>query len=174
MKYPYVLALALLLAGCNEATQEPVRESASVATVAADSSRHQKGVALEVYKSETCGCCEDWMEHMDRAGYGLTAHHPVDLNSKKQSLGIAPRYQSCHTAVTDDGYVFEGHVPAKVVERFLAEKPADAIGLAVPGMPLGSPGMEVEDRFTPYDVVLLKKDGSSEVYARFQTAAEQY
>jgi len=89
------------------------------------------------------------------------------------STRFAPRYQSCHTAVSSHGYVFEGHVPARHIKAFLANPPADAIGLAVPGMPLGSPGMEVGSRFDPYEVLLLKKDGSSEVFARVDSPAQQ-
>lgn len=128
---------------------------------------------LGVYKNPSCGCCAGWLEHMDKHGFSTEVHHPQDLNAKKTSLGIKPIHQSCHTSVSAEGYVFEGHVPAKYVEQFLTEKPAGALGLAVPGMPLGSPGMEVGGKFTPYDIVLLKKDGSSEIYATVQSLADQ-
>ena len=82
---------------------------------------------------------------------------------------IRDRYRSCHTTVSSDGFVFEGHIPSKYVEQFLSEKHTDAIGLSVPGMPMGSPGMEVGDRFMPYDVLILFKDGSSKVYAEVNT-----
>jgi len=88
-----------------------------------------------------------------------------NLQKVKEQHSIKPKYQSCHTAVSQDGYVFEGHIPSKFIKQFLANPEADAIGLAVPGMPLGSPGMEVEGRFMPYDVLVLYKDGSSKVYA---------
>ena len=91
-------------------------------------------------------------------------HHPADLNKIKADKGIAPRYQSCHTAVSSDGYVFEGHIPGHIIQQFLADPPKDVIGLAVPGMPAGSPGMEVGDRRDEYDVLLLSKDGSHTVY----------
>ena len=84
----------------------------------------------------------------------------------KDRHGVKQEYRSCHLAVSAEGYVFEGHVPARYIEQFLEEKPQDAIGLAVPGMPAGSPGMEVEGRFDRYRVLLLKNDGSYEVYAR--------
>ena len=87
----------------------------------------------------------------------------------KQRFGIAPQYQSCHTGVSADGFVFEGHVPARLIKKFLAEKPAGAIGLAVPGMPIGSPGMEMDERITPYDVLQLNKDGSTSVYSHVST-----
>ncbi|WP_299975562.1 DUF411 domain-containing protein [uncultured Pseudoteredinibacter sp.] len=121
-------------------------------------------IVLDVYKSRTCGCCKKWIDHAEGMGIEADVHHPSDLNKIKIDQKIEPRYQSCHTAISTDGYVFEGHIPAEVIQKFLASPPKDAIGLAVPGMPVGSPGMEVGDRFDPYDVLLLKKDGSSEVY----------
>jgi len=128
---------------------------------------------LGVYKNPSCGCCAGWLEHMDKHGFSTEVHHPQDLNAKKTSLGIKPVHQSCHTTVSAEGYVFEGHVPAKYVEQFLTQKPAGALGLAVPGMPLGSPGMEAGGKFTPYDILLLKKDGSSEIYASVKSLADQ-
>lgn len=126
-----------------------------------------------VYKSPTCGCCAAWLDHLNVRGIATRVEHPADLNAIKDRYGIAPRHQSCHTAVSPDGYVFEGHIPANVMQRFLREKPAGAQGLAVPGMPLGSPGMEVDDRFSPYDIYLLKRDGSTEVYTRINSPADQ-
>ncbi|BFM18869.1 DUF411 domain-containing protein (plasmid) [Maricurvus nonylphenolicus] len=137
-------------------------DKASLTT--ASSSVSGEAISLDVYKSRTCGCCKKWVSHIEEFGFESEVHHPTNLNKIKSDKGIAPRYQSCHTAVTNDGYVFEGHIPGPVIQRFLAAPPEDAIGLAVPGMPVGSPGMEVGDRFDPYDVLLLKKDGSSEVY----------
>ena len=78
---------------------------------------------------------------------------------------IKPEYRSCHTSVSNNGFIFEGHIPAKYITKFLLEDHPNAIGLSVPGMPLGSPGMEFDDRFTPYNILILYKDGSSEVYA---------
>ena len=121
-------------------------------------------VSLDVYKSRTCGCCKKWISHIEDFGFESEVHHPADLNKIKADKGIAPRYQSCHTAVSSDGYVFEGHIPGHIIQQFLADPPKDAIGLAVPGMPVGSPGMEVGDRRDEYDVLLLSKDGSHRVY----------
>lgn len=119
-----------------------------------------------VYKSPTCGCCEKWVEHMEKAGFSLV---PKDMASgalmrHKLKLGLSGAQASCHTAEIG-GYVIEGHVPADDVKRLLGDKP-DAIGLAVPKMPIGSPGMESGDTKEPYDVLLIKKDGSSEVFAK--------
>ncbi len=128
---------------------------------------------LNVFKDENCGCCVGWIDHMQGAGFASKINHPRDLNGVKEDLGVLPKWQSCHTAVTKGGYVFEGHIPAKYIEQFLASPPEGALGLAVPGMPLGSPGMEMGGRFTPYDIVLMNKDGSSSVFAHVPSAAAQ-
>jgi hypothetical protein len=128
-------------------------------------------VELDVFKSPTCDCCGLWVSHIEANKFVATTHHPADLNRIKYKLGIAPQYQSCHTGVSKEGYVFEGHVPANIMQRFLAEKPEGALGLAVPGMPIGSPGMEMGDQRDDYDVLLLKKDGSAEVYERIRPGA---
>jgi hypothetical protein len=119
-----------------------------------------------VYKSPTCGCCEKWVNHMQQAGFSLA---PKDMGTsqlmrQKLKLGIAAPQASCHTAEIG-GYVIEGHVPADDVRRLLAERP-DAVGLAVPDMPSGSPGMEAGDVKEPFDVLLVKRDGSTEVFAK--------
>ncbi|PCI20942.1 MAG: metal-binding protein [Piscirickettsiaceae bacterium] len=125
-------------------------------------------VKLDVYKNPSCECCGRWINYIDKNGFKGTVHHPVNLATVKQKYSIAPQYQSCHTAVTKEGYIFEGHVPADVMQRFMREKPVGALGLAVPGMPIGSPGMEMGDRTDDYDVLLLNKDGSSQVYERIR------
>ncbi|MDE0733464.1 MAG: DUF411 domain-containing protein [Gammaproteobacteria bacterium] len=130
-------------------------------------------IALNVYKEETCGCCVGWIEHMKEHSFESTIFHPKNLNSVKAELGIKTEWQSCHTAVTEEGFLFEGHIPAKFIVAFLAEPPANALGLAVPGMPIGGPGMEMGDRFTPYDILLMKKDGSSEIFASIKSKADQ-
>ena len=121
-------------------------------------------VTLDVYKSQSCGCCNKWIKHIEGVGLEATAHHPANLNAIKANHHIAPRYRSCHTAVSKEGYVFEGHIPGLIVQRFLAKPPPNSIGLAVPGMPLGSPGMEMGDRKDDYDVLSLTKDGNAAVY----------
>ncbi len=122
--------------------------------------------SIDVWKSPTCGCCGNWVKHMDHSGYAVktkNVEYEILVKIKKQA-GIAPDLQSCHTAKVG-GYIIEGHVPAEDVKRLLAEKP-DAIGLAVPGMPVGSPGMEMGNEKEPYEVLLVKKDGSTEVFAK--------
>ncbi len=162
-KVATLIALSLVLSACDE--NSPT-ENNSQSTASA--------IHLDVYKSESCGCCGIWVEHMEGNNFATAIHHPQDLNAVKLEHSIDPQWQSCHTAVSKEGYVFEGHVPAKFVQQFLDQPPADAIGLAVPGMPLGSPGMEVGDRFTPYKIQLLKKDGSTEIYADIASLEDQF
>jgi hypothetical protein len=129
---------------------------------------------LDVYKDPSCGCCNNWIEQMTAINFDSTIHHPGDLNAVKLEHGFRAELQSCHTAVTAEGYAFEGHVPPKLVRQFLDNPPANAKGLTVPGMPMGSAGMEMGDRFQPYDVIQLNKDGSTRLYASIKSAAEQY
>ena len=126
---------------------------------------NQNKFSLLVHKTPTCGCCKKWVKHLEANSFSTMIKDHQNLQKVKEQHSIKPKYQSCHTAVSQDGYVFEGHIPSKFIKQFLANPEADAIGLAVPGMPLGSPGMEVEGRFMPYDVLVLYKDGSSKVYA---------
>jgi hypothetical protein len=121
---------------------------------------------ITVYKTPTCGCCRLWVDHARAglAGYEIKTLDMDDLTEVKTRLGVPESLQSCHTTITGP-YVFEGHVPADLIKRFLRERPK-ALGLAVPGMPLGSPGMEMGGRKQPYDVVLFEKTGKTRVYAR--------
>ena len=156
MLWLVIIVLSLGIIACSskaDPVNVPTSDDALVGTI-----------SLDVYKSPTCGCCENWVSHVEAAGFEAAMHHPTDLNKLKDDKGVLPRYQSCHTAVTQDGYVFEGHIPANVIKRFLANPPADSLGLAVPGMPVGSPGMEMGNRHDKYDVLLLSKDGSSTVF----------
>ena len=120
---------------------------------------------LLVHKTATCGCCKKWVDHMENNGFTMNTQDHKSLMTIKDELGIEPRFRSCHTAVSSDGYFFEGHIPSKYVSQFLKENNQNAIGLSVPGMPLGSPGMEVDGRFTPYDVLIHYRDGTSTIYA---------
>jgi len=163
-----VITFLLALIACSK-TETPVTETSSHDTdkmSVSDYLATPKTVDLLVYKSPTCGCCADWVKHMNEAGFTSEVKHPEHLLEVKRSWNIGPEFQSCHTAVSREGYVFEGHIPAHVIQRFLAEKPANAIGLAVAGMPIGSPGMEMGGKFEPYDVRLLRKNGSSVSFTR--------
>ena len=174
------LVFTLSLPACTEQNKAPVvLETSAVSSVEVMSQRGEDeqsspAVAMDIYKSPTCGCCSKWVDHAEDRGFSFTTHHPADLNKLKSDWNIAPQYQSCHTVVSDAGYVFEGHIPARFLQQFLAAPPADALGLSVPAMPMGSPGMEMGDRFTPYQVLLLKRDGSAEVYAQVSSPLEQY
>lgn len=125
--------------------------------------------AVEVYKSPTCGCCNDWIEHLRAHGFQVNGTDVPVPGVYRARLGLPERYGSCHTALIA-GYVIEGHVPAREIKRLLAERPA-ALGLAVPGMPVGSPGMDgpaYGGRVDPYDVLLVRRDGSSAVFASYR------
>ena len=120
---------------------------------------------IVVYKSESCGCCKLWVQHLLQAGFTVQAHDVDNLGPVKERVGVPVGKGSCHTAEVG-GYFLEGHVPAEDIKRLLKEKPA-AKGLTVPGMPLGSPGMEVATgQVDPYEVLLVRKDGSTAVFAK--------
>ncbi|MEX2335358.1 MAG: DUF411 domain-containing protein [Pseudohongiella sp.] len=160
-----LMVLCLSLAACGpQSNQSASADAAPGVTV------------LDVYKSPTCGCCGAWIEHAEERGFEAVVHDLDNdaLTREKLGRGITLRYQSCHTAVAADGSVFEGHIPAYLIHQYLADKPADSLGLAVPGMPIGSPGMEVGNRLDPYDVYLLKTDGSADVYAHISDQQSQY
>ncbi|MBV7262371.1 DUF411 domain-containing protein [Photobacterium sp. 2_MG-2023] len=124
------------------------------------------------YQSPSCGCCKDWVKHMNSNGFEIEMNMANNLHPIKQANGIQPEYASCHTAIIQ-GYVFEGHVPAQDVQRFLKEKPANLKGLAVAGMPMGSPGMEYNDQKMPYDVVAFDEEGNTIVWASHNQAQTQ-
>lgn len=142
---------AVTLSGCNAdasegraATPEPVQLASAAA----------EGLAIKVYKSPTCGCCAKWIEHLEAAGFDVDVEDSDAMAVVKAEAGVPVALQSCHTAMIED-YVFEGHVPVETIVRFMEERP-DADGLAVPGMPVGSQGMEMGDRVDPYDVLAFK------------------
>jgi hypothetical protein len=119
---------------------------------------------IEIWKSPTCGCCKEWVAHMTTNGFRPTTHDVADVAPFKRKYGVPASLESCHTAMVG-GYAIEGHVPADVIRQALKEKPAIA-GLAVPGMPVGSPGMEVPGgRKDKYDIVAFDKAGKTRVYA---------
>lgn len=162
------LAVVPMAAACgndSNAAQEARPDDAAPVSVA--TTMEAADVSLPkvvVYKTPTCGCCGNWVEHMRQAGFEVETHDMNDLSGIKADLGVQPKHQSCHTATVGD-YVVEGHVPADLIKKMLDEKPQIA-GLAVPGMPLGSPGMEMPNGAKDaYDVVAFKADGSSSVYA---------
>ena len=162
-----IAAMALALVACQPAAETPAPEQTDGATITPTSAEVQtppaNGPLVTVYKSPTCGCCSLWGEHLEAEGFRVEAIDRTDMGVVKDSLGVPSDLFSCHTA-TVEGYVVEGHVPAETIRQLLDEKP-DARGLAVPGMPIGSPGMEVGDRVDPYDVLLVDNTGEASVYA---------
>jgi hypothetical protein len=139
--------LAIVLSGCSQSTAETALPS------------------VTVHKSATCGCCKIWVERLRAAGFEVQTHDVDNLNSVKQRVGIPYGMGSCHTAEVD-GYFVEGHVPVEDIKRLLRERPK-AKGITVPGMPAGSPGMELPSGKTEkYDVLLVAPDGSTSVYAQ--------
>ena len=120
---------------------------------------------ITVWKTPNCGCCKDWVAHLRDNGFQVVTNDVPDTAPMRQKLGLPAKFGSCHTAQLG-AYVLEGHVPAREVRRLLREKPK-AVGLAVPGMPVGSPGMEMGDTRDAYDVLLVQTDGSSSVYQSY-------
>ena len=187
-----VSALPLTLAACSQSTtsvsdSQPVKveqsatqnaqvqneSSAPTNAPVNSSSSLLKNVSATVYKDANCGCCKEWVGYAEGHGLSATAQDVTDLSLFKERYGVPQQMRSCHTTVTTNGYVFEGHVPAKYMAQFLANPPTDSIGLAVPSMPVGSPGMEYQDKFMPYKVMQLNKDGSTQVYAAIESPAQQ-
>lgn len=150
----------------------PYRRRASVALLALAGAGLPQVIAavpraVEVWKAAGCGCCEEWLEHLNKHGF-TTRTHDTGNDAARARLGMPAKYGSCHTAQVD-GYVLEGHVPAREVLRLLKERPR-AVGLAVPGMPLGSPGMDgsvYEGKTQPFEVLLVRHDGTSSVYQSY-------
>src|SRR5829696_4530089 len=124
-----------------------------------------KPTAITVYKDPSCGCCTKWVEHLRANGFAPEVHDRSDMDALKDSLGVPAALRSCHTAVVGK-YVIEGHVPAADVKRLLAAKPTKTVGVAVPGMPAGSPGMEMGARVDRYDVIAFAPGGATRIFAR--------
>jgi hypothetical protein len=125
---------------------------------------HAAGAKMQVYKTPTCGCCGKWVEHMRNAGFDVSVQDVPSTVEYRRKYGVPDKLQSCHTAVVN-GYSVEGHVPAREIQR-LVKSGAKAKGLAVPGMPMGSPGME-GPRSDAYSVLLFQADGSTSVYQSY-------
>lgn len=145
-------------------TDQEATQAAAAGTPAGAAANAAVLPVIEVYRDPTCGCCSKWVDHLEADSFTVQTTDMKDLTALKTSHGIPPQVQSCHTALVD-GYVLEGHVPAADVRRLLDERPAIA-GLAVPGMPIGSPGMEVPSKAAQqYDVMAFSADGSTRVFA---------
>lgn len=122
--------------------------------------------SITIYKSSTCGCCTKWVDHLVANGFETTVHDEEAMDRVKDELGVPQALRSCHTAVADR-YLVEGHVPASDIQRLLKERP-EIMGLAVPGMPAGSPGMaEPASAVGGFTVVAFQRDGATETFARY-------
>lgn len=135
----------------------------SIAAAVAFLSTAANAAQLTVMKSPYCGCCAKWIEHVQQHGFTVKVVDTEDMASVKKRLGVPDRLASCHTTMAG-GYFIEGHVPAADIKRLLAQKPK-ATGIAVPGMPAGSPGMET-GRAKPYATIIVRPDGTTSIFAR--------
>ncbi|SBS31392.1 Protein of unknown function, DUF [Marinomonas aquimarina] len=159
-----IMAISLLTATAIPTITEAASETSIV----------RKDNVIEVHKSPTCGCCNGWLKHMEDSGFNTHINHPQNLTALKNEMGVPANARSCHTAISKQGYIFEGHIPAKLIKQFLDNPPANTKGLVVPAMPVGSPGMEYNNQFMPYSVLLLNDDGTVSPYAEISTQEEQY
>jgi hypothetical protein len=146
MRIVYMVVAALLACACVQAAEPELPE-------------------VIVYKDPQCGCCSNWVTHMRDNRFAVTAVDVDNIASYKQKYGVPSHLSSCHTAVSS-GYFIEGHVPAADVIKLLADRP-DILGLSVPGMPVGAPGMEMGNRMDNYEVVAVRKDGSVYTYSTY-------
>lgn len=166
--------LLLALGACNRAGNAeaapataagaaPASQAGQASAPAGQGVASADGTRMVVYKTPTCGCCRAWVDHVQAAGFAVEVRDMPDVAPVKHEHGLPGHLASCHTAIVD-GYVVEGHVPADVIRRMLRERPQVA-GIAVPGMPMGSPGMEVPGgRKDPYDIIAFSRDGKVSVY----------
>ncbi len=145
-------------------TRRQILVALSTALAAGVHTAGQTPPSVRVYRDPTCGCCGLWVEHLRKAGFVATVTEVEDMGAIKTKYGVPPRVGSCHTALVGN-YVLEGHVPADDVRRLLKERP-DIAGIGVPGMPIGSPGMEVAGmKPQAYDVLAFDKKGTTRVFS---------
>lgn len=159
-----VLSLFLLLVACGRGEEQAAlaRSSASAATDAALATAGKP--LIHVWKSASCGCCSAWVAYVKAAGYPVQVEDVDDIDAVKRKLGVPAGAAACHTALVD-GYVLEGHVPSGAIDRMLADRPKIG-GIAVPGMPMGAPGMASPGQEGGYDVVTFTRDGTAGLYER--------
>ena len=175
-----LILLGLTLVGCARveekaatgASNKPEVESKNAAKPAAENNQKPTGdesaKMVTVYKSPTCGCCSKWEEHLTKAGFKVTSKPTDDMEKIRKQYGVPEKMQSCHTALVG-GYVIEGHVPADDVKKLLETRPADVAGLAAPGMPPKSPGMQPEgEKPSGYEVLSFDREGNSKVFTSYK------
>ncbi|MBY6210627.1 DUF411 domain-containing protein [Microbulbifer agarilyticus] len=151
---PFAL-IALLLAGCSNTASTPEGQAP-----------RDDANSITVYKSPFCLCCNDWITHLENNAFSVASENGLDTASVKRRWGVPATMQGCHTGVWNNQYVFEGHVPARLIRQFLANPPKGSIGLAVPGMPKGSPGMYRGKDFEPYVVYAILPNGEYRFYEK--------
>ncbi|MGB3518850.1 MAG: DUF411 domain-containing protein [Elainellaceae cyanobacterium] len=158
-------AAGLVATACSSTPASTTQTSSAPTTQTSPTPAQQRLAepALIVFRSPTCSCCGQWIEHMEAAGFRVEDHVTDDMTAIKQQHGVPDHLSSCHTALVN-GYVIEGHVPASDVQRLLREQP-DVVGIAVPGMPIGSPGMEMGDEVEPYAVIAFTQTGETLTFA---------
>ena len=163
LRYASALVVAALVSACKQAVPSPV----GTALAAPAATAVETLPRITVHRDAYCGCCHLWVEHLREEGFEVDDRIESDMGAVKQRLGVAPEHVSCHTAEVG-GYVVEGHVPASDIRRLLKERPR-VHGLVLPGMPLGSPGMEVEGvDAEAYTVLAVGHDGTTSAYAQHQ------
>ncbi len=157
-----LISTVLIISGCKASSG------------ASDSESEAQGIELRVFKSPTCGCCGKWIDHMNESGFNALHKNTKSLSFIKDSYDVPKNYRSCHTAVSKEGFIFEGHIPAKFITQFLNDAPEGKLGLVVPGMPVGSPGMEYQEKFNPYTIMAFDKEGNLTPFAEVLTYQEQF
>lgn len=175
-----LVALGLALAGCsrqetgkssttqNKTQVEETKTSPQKPQTDSKESSGDSVKAITVYKSPTCGCCSKWEEHLTKAGFKVSSKTTDDMEQVRAQFGVPEKMQSCHTAVID-GYVIEGHVPADDVKKLLETRPEGVAGLAAPGMPANSPGMQPEgEKPSGYDVLSFDREGNAKVFTSYK------
>jgi hypothetical protein len=154
-----VVAIALPTVACSQAEPDTKAQDTSSTNAATP-------VAMTVYRDPSCPCCEDWVEIANRSGFQVQMIDDPDMPGRKKQLGVPETLASCHTAQVA-GLVFEGHVPIEHIKQLMASNERDLLGLAVPGMPRGSPGMEMPDGSKdPFDVIAFDRNGNTSVFAK--------
>ena len=125
---------------------------------------NEDNLTLTVHKTPFCGCCKKWIKHAREAGINVIEKDHQNLNAIKREYKINPKHQSCHTSISKDGYIFEGHIHADIIKKYLENPSENSKGLSVPGMPIGSPGMEMDGRLDDYVVLTMFEDNKDEIF----------
>ncbi len=157
------ISVILLISSCSQGSDISTVEASSKSVM----------TTLNVYKRANCGCCNKWATYMRENGFQIKVHSLDNLSKLKTRYNISQDLRSCHTSVSTNGFVFEGHIPAKFIKQFLNNVPENASGLALPAMPLGTPGMEYGSHFNPYKIYLTHINGVKSIYADVISKEEQ-